>query len=59
MSSWSDFLKLVLKALGPSLDVNRMWTKKDDHAPKCECAEFFLIHAPKGQFSKKLKKIQV
>ena len=35
LSSWSDFLKkLVLKALGPSLGVNRMWTKKNDHAPK-------------------------
>jgi len=27
--------------LGPSLGVNRMWTKKNDHAPKSECVEFF------------------
>ena len=33
---------LVLKALGPSLGVNRMWTKKNDHAPKSECVDFFL-----------------
>ena len=33
--------KLVLKALDPSLGVNRMWTKKNDHAPKSECADFF------------------
>ena len=32
---------IVLKALGPSLGVNRMWTKKNDHAPKSECADFF------------------
>jgi hypothetical protein len=33
--------KLVLRALGPSLAVNRMWTKKSDHAPKSEGAHFF------------------
>ena len=48
--SWSDFPteKLVLRALGPSLGVNRMWTKKNDHAPKSERADF-LIHVQKGQ----------
>jgi hypothetical protein len=44
--------KLVLRALGPSLGVNRMWTKKSDHAPKSEGVDF-LIHAQKGQFWKK------
>ena len=33
--------KSVLKALGPSLGVNQMWIKKDDHASKSECANFF------------------
>ena len=33
--------KLVLRALGPSLGVNRMWTKKNDHTPKSEGADFF------------------
>jgi hypothetical protein len=44
--------KLILRALGPSLGVNQMWTKKSDHAPKSEGANF-LIHAQKGQFWKK------
>jgi hypothetical protein len=32
-----------LKALGPALGVNRMWTncKKNDHALESECADFF------------------
>ena len=33
--------EIVLKALGPSLGVKQMWTKKNDHAPKSECADFF------------------
>jgi hypothetical protein len=41
---WSDFLKnLVLKVLGLSLGTNRMWTKKNDHAPKSECVDFYLF----------------
>jgi hypothetical protein len=32
---------LVLRALGLSLGVNRMWTKNNDHAPKSEGADFF------------------
>ena len=32
---------LVLRALGPSLGVNRMWTKKSDHAPKSEGVDYF------------------
>ena len=31
----------VFKALGSSLGLNRMWIKKNDHAPKGECTEFF------------------
>ena len=48
--SWSDFMVWILKnpftkPLGPSLGVNQMWTKRNDHAPKSK----------KGQ----LKKFQV
>ena len=31
---------------GPSLGVNQLWTKKNDHAPKNECANVF-DHMPK------------
>ena len=38
----SDYLRNQFKKLlGPSLGVNRMWTKKNDHPPKSECADFF------------------
>ena len=41
--AWFNILKkLIYKAFGPSLGVDRMWTKKNDHAPKSECVEFFL-----------------
>ena len=40
---WSSFLKnQFMKSLGPSLGVNWMWTKSNDHAPESECVEFFL-----------------
>ena len=42
--------ELVLKALGPSLGVNQMWTKKNDHAPKREWVDVFLINAQEEQF---------
>jgi len=29
--------------MGPSLGVNRMWTMKNDHAPKNGGADFFNI----------------
>jgi hypothetical protein len=56
-SSWSNFhgltsSKLVLKALGPSLGVTRMWTKKNEPPPKSEGVDV-LIHSRKGQFLKK------
>ena len=43
---WSKFMvrlleKYVLKALGPSLGVNQVWTKKNDHASESECVDFF------------------
>ena len=42
---WFDFLKNQLtKSLGPSLGVNQMWTKRNDHAPKSECVLMFLIY---------------
>ena len=45
--------KCVLKALGPSLGLSRMWIKKNDHAPKSECADFFFKYMPKkGIFEK-------
>ena len=31
---WFDFLKKKNKPMGPSLRVNQMWTKRNDHAPK-------------------------
>ena len=54
---WSEFMvrlleQIVLKALGPSLGVNRMWTKKNDRAPKSECAEFFKYMLKKGIFER-------
>ena len=42
--------KLVLKALGPSLGVNQLWTKKNNHAPKSECADFLKYMPKKGSF---------
>jgi hypothetical protein len=48
--SWSDFLKnQSLKFLGSSLGVNRMWIKKNDHAPRSACV-VFLVNVQKGQF---------
>jgi hypothetical protein len=46
--------KLVLRVLGPSLGVNRMWTKKSDHAPKIEGAHFFNT-CPKRAILKKIR----
>ena len=42
----------VLKALGPSLGVNQMWTKTNDHAPKNECADLKNKICPKKAFLK-------
>jgi hypothetical protein len=39
------------KSLDPSLGVNRMWTKRNDHAPNSECAGFFNI-CPKREILK-------
>ena len=46
---WSDLKKKqCAKPLGPSLGVNRMWTKWNyDHAPKSECVDFFFNICPK------------
>jgi hypothetical protein len=46
--------KLVLIALGPSLGVNQMWTKKNDHAPKSEGVDL-LNTCPKRAVLKKKK----
>ena len=59
---WSDLLKTnqFTKPLGPSLDVNRMWTKRNDHAPKSECANlnFYFNIYQKGHFWEEEKKTQ-
>ena len=31
----------IIKSLGPSLSVNRMWINRNDHASKSECVDFF------------------
>ena len=33
--------KQIYNPLGPQLGVNRMWTKRNDHPPNNECAEFY------------------
>ena len=48
--SWSDFLKKKMKALGPSVRVNQMWTKKNDYAPKSERIDFFKYMPKRGPF---------
>jgi hypothetical protein len=57
---WSNFhgpisskKNQVTKPLGPSLGVNRMWTKRSDHAPESECV--FLVYANKRVVLKILK----
>ena len=47
------FLNQFAKCLGPSLGVNRMWTKKNDHAPKNECADFLNICPKKENLKRK------
>ena len=49
-TSMVQFLKKnkVTKPLGPSLGVNQMWTKRNGHAPKSECAIFFNYMPKKG-----------
>ena len=52
---WSDFLKnQFTKPLGPSLGVNWMWTKRNDHVLKSECIFFFLIYVQKRKFWRNL-----
>ena len=50
--SWSNFLtNQFTKPLGPSLGVNWMWTKRNDHVPKNGCVGFcFLCMSKKGSF---------
>ena len=56
--SWSNLPQSDLcknqftKPLGSSLGVNRMWTKKNDHAPKVNVL-IFLIFVQEGQFWEK------
>ena len=41
--------KPIYKAFGPSPGVNRMWTKRNDHAPKSECVKKFNIYLKNNQ----------
>ena len=51
---WSDLLEnQFIKPLGPSLGVNQMWIKRNEHAPKNGRAEFFLNICPKRAVFKK------
>ena len=60
LTSWSNFHSPIFeekqnqftKCLGPSLGVNRMWTKTN------ECVDFFNICSKKGSFEKKFKKFK-
>ena len=53
---WPNLLtNQFIRPLGPSLGVNRTWTKRNDHAPKSECVDFFIIYVQKGSFEKKGK----
>jgi hypothetical protein len=56
---WSNFLKnQFTKPLGPSLGVNQMWTKRSDHAPKSECADFLKKQLLKnGSFERKINQV--
>ena len=42
------------KPLGPDLGVNRMWMRRNDHAPKVNVLIFFY-YVQKGSFEKKIK----
>ena len=56
---WSDFLKhQIAKFLGPSLGVSRMWIKRNDHAPKSECAGFFHV-CPEREIIKKKSSLAI
>ena len=56
---WSGFLKYQFtKSLGPSVIVNRMWTERNEHAPKRECYDLFNI-CPKEKFWKEKKKKEI
>ena len=55
---WSDFLKnQFTKLVGLSLGVNRMWIKRDDHAPKVDVMMIFIfsMYVQKWQFWKQFK----
>jgi hypothetical protein len=47
----SDFLK-KMEAFVPSLCVNQMWTRKNDHAPQSERVDFFNTCPKEGRFEK-------
>ena len=53
---WSHILNnQFTKVFGLSLGVNRMWSKRNDHASKSECADFFKYMSNKGSFEEKKK----
>jgi hypothetical protein len=60
-SSWSTFhgpssKKMIYKAVGPLIrcNLNRMWTKRIDHATRSGCADFYNI-SPKRAILGKIK----
>jgi hypothetical protein len=46
------------KPWGPSLGLNQVWTKRNDHAPKSECAHYFSI-CPKREVLKKISSLTI
>jgi hypothetical protein len=56
----SDFLEnQFIKLLGPSLGVNGMWTKRNDHAPKSECVGFSNICLERVVLKKKTSSLTI
>jgi hypothetical protein len=53
---WFLYKNQFTKLLGPSLGVNRMWTKRNDHAPKVKnLIDFFKYMSRNDIFGENLK----
>jgi hypothetical protein len=53
---WFLYKNQFTKFLGPSLGVNRMWTKRNDHTPKVKnLIDFFKYMSRNGSFGEKFK----
>jgi hypothetical protein len=54
--SWSDFLEnQFTKSLGFPLGVNRMWTKRNHHAPNSECVDSLNLCPQRKVLKKQIK----